>query len=99
MKKFLIVSLVVSSFFASSANALLLDDGGSICYREECLLSATILPTYLIANDMSQADASEFLRAEAQNFVDGVDGDYLLLKATAKAMNKSVDAVATDLLK
>jgi len=105
MKKFLVMSLVLSSIYATSAHASILRGGsGNLnCYDMfGCALTLTSFPTLLVATDiaeMSQADAKDFLQAEAQNYLDGIDGDYLVLKATAQKMNKSVEAVAQDLLK
>jgi hypothetical protein len=110
MKNVLALTLVLSSLYVSSANALVT---GSLtpCSKEyndseraiTCtLFITTSLPSLLVGADlkeMNQAEASAFIKAEAQNYLDGVDGDYLLLKMTAKSMNESVDVVAKDLLK
>jgi len=115
MKKIFALTLVLSSLYVSSANALVtgastpcskeyLDNGVNDSNRAiSCtLFITTSLPTLLVGadlNEMNQAEASAFVKAEAQNYLDGVDGDYLLLKATAMSMNQSVEEVAQDLLK
>jgi len=112
MKNVLALTLVLSSLYVSSANALITGatQEGCINVKKEApeatvfctLMTMTSLPTLLVGadlNEMSQADVSEFIKADAQNYLAGVDGEYLLLKATAKSMNVSIEEVAQDLLK
>ncbi len=66
-----------------------------------CLLTTTTLPTWIVSADyeeMSVNDKVDFLRAEADNFLLGVDGDYLLLKGLAKENNVSPKTLALRLV-
>jgi hypothetical protein len=112
MKKLLLIS-VLTAFYATSSNALIIGTaaGRSDCMpgqsQELCIavfvsFSSTSLPTLLMGADvseMSKEDKNDFARAEAQNFLDGVPGDYLILNLIAKNLNTSLDVAALELLK
>lgn len=111
MKSLMLMALLVTLGSATSAHALIIDDkeyssacNGSSGERDAlgCLFGITTsLPTLIVAadvNEMNEVEVRDFARAEAQNYVDGVEGEYLLLKKTASAMDLSVDQVAQDIL-
>ncbi len=109
MKHFLTLSILATSLFVSSANALVL---GTAAERSDCMpghpnyracvatfviSSSTSLPTLLVGADfseMAQSDRQEYVVAEAQNFVAGVQGEYLLLNLAARELNVSVEDLA-----
>jgi len=62
----------------------------------------TSAPTLLVLADekeMGSAELAELLKAEAQNRVDGIEGDYLLLNKIAKDQGVTIDQVAEEVLK
>lgn len=109
MKKLFTLTLVLGSFYMSAANALI---NGSTrdCFSdtsagktEFCVtLTTASLPTMILGADVKEINQAEFadlLKAEAQNFVDGIDGDYLLLKKAAQTAGLSLEEVAENILK
>lgn len=112
MKSLLMLSVLATSLFASSANALLI---GTAEGRSDCMpghsnyaacvsvflvSSSTSLPTLIAGADfkeMSQEDRQDYIIAEAQNYVDGIPGEYLLLNISAKELNVSVEDLALEI--
>ena len=109
MKNFLALTILATSLLTSSANALVVGTAEGrgdcmpghpnyrVCVATFVLSSSTSLPTLLAGADfseMSQADRQEYVAAEAQNFVEGVQGEYLLLKLAARELNVSVEELA-----
>jgi len=112
MKKILVTGLVLGAFYSSSVHAFAIGNNtpcdnvtpGGMSEVYQCVaLLTTSIPTLIVAadlNEMNSSDKMELIKAEAQNFLAGIDGEYPLLNATAKAMNQSsLEFVATEILK
>jgi hypothetical protein len=107
MKKFLATVLVFSTITSSHALIIGADDNsctGEYWIRDAffCALTLTTsLPTSIVAADvkeMSEVEKESFLKAEAANYLDGVEGEYVILRVAAESMKLTMEEVALNIV-
>jgi hypothetical protein len=104
MKTFLATVFAFSTM--ASSHAMILESPDRMCgVKSDALICAAALtislPTVIIGSDvkeMSEVEKESFLKAEADNYLAGVEGEYVILKITAKSMNSTIEEVAQKIM-
>jgi hypothetical protein len=100
MKKILATVLLISTISSSQAIIIYGDspcdfwrDPSSFC----TIFITSSLPTFTV-EAMSDIEKESFIKAEATNYLDGIEGEYVILRVAAERMKLTMDEAALSIV-